>query len=71
MHTGRTAAGSPGGMMAQDAIPPLPPRIDNVEIYIDPDGSVTITDLPAELIPLVESLQRSLTHGQEEQPDGS
>jgi hypothetical protein len=49
---------------------PLPPRIDNVEIYIDPDGSVTITDLPAELMPLYESLQRSLTHGEEGPPRG-
>ncbi len=48
---------------------PLPPRIDNVEIYIDPDGSVTITDLPVELMPLYESLQRSLTHGLDE-PSG-
>jgi hypothetical protein len=57
--------------MAQGEIPPLPPRIDNVEIYIDEDGSVTITDLPAELLPLVESLQKALTHGQEDLPNGA
>lgn len=49
---------------------PQPPHIDHVEIYIDPDGSVTITDLPAELMPLYESLQRSLTHGEEAPPTG-
>jgi hypothetical protein len=49
---------------------PMPPRIENIEIYIDPDGSVTITDLPVELLPLYESLQRSLTHGLEEPQGG-
>ncbi len=48
--------------------PSLPPRIDNVEIYIDPDGSVTFTDLPVELLPLAESLQRALHHGDGDQP---
>ena len=31
-------------------------RIDNIEIYIDPDGSVTFADLPLELASLVEDL---------------
>ena len=48
--------------------PPLQPHIDNVEIYIDPDGSVTITDLPAELMPLYESLQRALNDAPEDPP---
>lgn len=60
-----------GGIMAQGETSPLPPRIDNVEIYIDEDGSVTITDLPAELQPLVESLQQALTQGQEGTPNGT
>lgn len=33
-------------------------RIDNVEIYIDPDGSVVFADLPRELMFLYESLQQ-------------
>lgn len=33
-------------------------HIDNVEIYIDPDGSVVFADLPLELMFLYESLQQ-------------
>lgn len=42
--------------LPEDEVPHA--RIDNVEIYIDPDGSVVFADLPLELMFLYESLQQ-------------
>lgn len=47
--------------MTDEAIPVPPPaalgaRTNSIDIFIDADGSVTFTDLPADLQALVESL---------------
>ncbi len=33
-----------------------------IRIYIDPDGKVTITDLPAEFMPMVKELSNEYNH---------
>lgn len=47
--------------MTDEAIPALPAedlgaRTNSIDIFIDADGSVTFTDLPADLQALVEAL---------------